>query len=95
MVTPSKTGLSTIGAQPAGTLPRLDPLDQELGKDDVNDIFGNYFEEQQSTVRDLLNPGLTGSESPEAMDVDLALPSSIRLWRLSPQRLHWEPSNQS
>ena len=47
MVTPSKTGSSTVGAQPAATLPGLDPLDQELGKDDVNDILGNYFEEQQ------------------------------------------------
>ena len=72
MVTPSNTGLSTVGVQPG-----LDPLDQELWKDDVNDILGNYLEEQQSAVRDLIrtNPGLTRSESPEAMDVDLALPS--------------------
>ena len=105
MVTPSNTGLSTVGVQPG-----LNPLDQELGKDDMNDILGNYLEEQQSAVRYLIhaNPGLTGSESPEAMDVDLTLPSEvanlhrhlsptprIRLWRPSPQRLHWEPSNQS
>ena len=75
MVTPSSTGSSTVGVQPG-----LDPLDQELGKDDVNDILGNYLEEQQSAVRDLTfahNPGLTRSESPEAMDVDLALPSEV------------------
>ena len=79
MVTPSKTGSSTVGVQPAGTSPGLDPLDQELGKDDVNDILGNYFEEQQSAIRDLIhaNPGLTRSESPEAMDVNLALPSEV------------------
>ena len=59
--------------------PRLDPLDKELGKDDVNDILGNYFEEQQTAVCDLIhiNPGLTGSESPEAMDIDLILSSEV------------------
>ena len=74
MVTPSNTGLSTVGVQPG-----LDPLDQELRKDDVNDILGNYLEEQQSVVRDLIraNLGLTGSESPEALDVDLTLPSEV------------------
>ena len=74
MVTPSNTGSSTEGVQPG-----LNPLDQELGKDDVNDILGNYLEEQQSAVCDLIcaNPGLTGSESLEAMDVDLALPSEV------------------
>ena len=74
MVTPSNTGLSTKGVQPG-----LNPLDQELGKDDMNDILGNYLEEKQSAVRDLIctNPGLTGSESLEAMDVDLALPSEV------------------
>ena len=74
MVTPSNTGLSTVGAQPG-----LDPLDQELGKDDVNDILGNYLEEEQSAVCDLIraNPGLTGSESLEAMDVDLTLPPEV------------------
>ena len=74
MVTPSKTGSSTVGVQPG-----LDPLDQELRKDDVNDILGNCLEEQQSAVCGLIrtNPGLTGSESPEAMDVDLALPSEV------------------
>ena len=78
-MTPSQTGSSTEGVQPAGTSPVLDPLDKELGKDDVNDILENYFEEQQSAVRDLIhiNPALTGSESPEAMDVDLALPSEV------------------
>ena len=74
MVTPSNTGSSTVAAQPG-----LDPLDQELGKDDVNDILGNYLEEQQSVVRDLIcsSPGLTQSESPEAMDVDLTLPLQV------------------
>ena len=74
MVTPSNTGSSTVGVQPG-----LDPLDQELGKDDMNDILGNYLEEQQSAVCDLIraNPGLTGSESLEAMDVDLTLPSEV------------------
>ena len=77
MVTPSKTGLSTKGAQPAGTSPGLDPLDQELGKDKVMDVLGDYFEEQQSAVQALIcaNLGLTGSESPEAMDVDPKPPS--------------------
>ena len=72
MVTASKTGLSTEGAQPTGTLPGLNPLDQELWKDKVTDVLGDYFEEQQSAVWALIhaNPGLTGSESPEAMDVD-------------------------
>ena len=41
MVTPSKTGPSTEGTQPTGMWPGLDPLDQELRKDDVNDILGN------------------------------------------------------
>ena len=59
--------------------PGLNPLDQELRKDDMNDILGNYFEEQQSVVCDLIrtNSGLTGSESPEAMDVNLALSSEV------------------
>ena len=45
----------------------------------MNDILGNYFEEQQSAVCDLIraNPGLTRSESLEAMDVNLALPSEV------------------
>ena len=72
MVTASKTGLSTKKAQPTGTSPMLDPLDQELGKDKVTDVLGDYFEEQQSAVQALIhaNPGLTGSESLEAMDID-------------------------
>ena len=74
MVTPSNTGSSTVGLQPG-----LDPLDQELGKDDVSDILGNYLEEQQSAVHDLIraNPGLTKSESPEAMDVNFTLPLEV------------------
>ena len=78
MITPSKTGLSAVEAQPTGTSPGLDPLDKELRKDEVNDVFGNYLEEQQSVIRDLINTclGLTGSASPEAMDVDPA-PSEI------------------
>ena len=72
MVTPSKTGSSTEGAQPAGTLPGLDPLDQKLGKDQVTDVLGDYVEEQQTAIKTPIhdNPGLTGSESPEAMEVD-------------------------
>ena len=78
-MTPSKAGLSTVEEQPAGMSPGLDPLDWELGKDDMKDVLGNYFEEQQSAVRDLIrtNPGLTVSVSPEAMEVDLALPSEV------------------
>ena len=77
MVTPSKTGSSTEGVQPTGMLPGLDPLDQELRKDKVTDVLGDYFEEQQSAVQALIcaNPGLTGSESPEAIDVDPEPPS--------------------
>ena len=79
MVTPSKAGLSTIEEQPAGMSPGLDPLDSELGKDEVKDVLGNYFEEQNSVVCDLIrtNPGLTRSASPEAMEVDLALPLEV------------------
>ena len=79
MVTPSQTGSSTKEAQPAEMSPGLDPLDKELRKEDVNDILGNYFEEQQTFVRDLIhaNPGLTRSESPEAMDINLMLPSEV------------------
>ena len=69
MVTPSNKGSSTVGVQPG-----LDPLDQELRKDVMNDILGNYLEEQQSAVRDLIraNPGLTGS--------DHQTPTATRCW---------------
>ena len=76
MVATSKTGPGTEGAQPKGTSSVLDPLDQELRKDNVNDVLGDYLEEQQSAVQALIhaNPGLTGSESPEAMDIDTVPP---------------------
>ena len=76
MVIPSKTSSNTEEVQPAGTLPRLNALDKELGKDKVMDILGDYLEEQQTAVKTLIckNLGLTGSESPEAMELDPQLP---------------------
>ena len=96
MVTPSKTGLSTKGAQPAGTLPGLDPLDQELGKDKVTDVLGDYFEEQQSAVQALIhaNLGLTGSESPEAMNVDTEPPPES-IADTQDQAMETEPTESS
>ena len=73
MVTKSKTGLGTEGAQPGNTTTELDSLDKELGKDKVKDVLGNYFlDETESTVQGLIhdNPGLTRSKSEEAMEVD-------------------------
>ena len=47
-------------------------MDKELGKDEVKDVLGDYFEEVESVVQGLIcdNPGLTRSESVEAMEVD-------------------------
>ena len=71
MVIPSKTGSNTEEEQTTKG-PGLDPLDQELRKDKVTDVLGDYFEEQQTAIWDLIraNPGITGSESLEAMEVD-------------------------
>ena len=76
MVTPSKTGSNTEEVQSTGTSPGVDALDKELGKDKVMDILGDYLEEQQAAVKTLIceNPGLTRSDSPEAMEVDPQLP---------------------
>ena len=60
MMTPSKTGSNTEGAQTTEG-PGLDPLSKELGKNKVTDIQGDYFEEQQTAIWDLIcaNPGIT------------------------------------
>ena len=72
MVTKSKTTSGIEGAQPSVTMSELDPLDKELGKDKVKDVLGDYLSETETAVRNLVraNPGLTGSEPIEAMDVD-------------------------
>ena len=48
-------------------------MDKELGKDKVRDVLGDYLNETEMAVRELIraNPGLTGSEPTEAMDVDM------------------------
>ena len=72
MVTKSKTTSGIEGAQPSVTTSELDPLDKELRKDKVKDVLGDYLSETETAVRNLdrANPGLTGSEPIEAMDVD-------------------------
>ena len=45
MVTGSKTGLGAKGAQPSTTTSELNLLDKELGKEKVNDVLEDYFEE--------------------------------------------------
>ena len=42
----------------------------------MKDVLGDYFQEQQTAVQALIhaNLGLTGSESPEAMDIDTGPP---------------------
>ena len=76
MVTASKMSAGTEGVQPRVTTYELDFLDKELGKDNVKDVLGDYFNEMQNAVKELIcaNPGLTGSESMEAMDVDAESP---------------------
>ena len=73
MITASKTSSGTEGAQPDITAPKLNSLDQELGKSEVKDVLGNYLDDEaQSAVKELIhtNPGLSGSEPTEAMDVN-------------------------
>ena len=77
MVTGRKTSSGTEGAQPTVTTSKLDPLDQELGKDSMKDVLGNYFDDKtQSAVTALIhaNLGLTRSEPMEAMDIDTRHP---------------------
>ena len=71
-MTPSKSSLGAEGVQPGATTSKLYPLDKELGKDKVKDPLGDYLNETETAVRDLIcaNPGLTGCESMEAMDID-------------------------
>ena len=74
LMTESKMSSDTKGVQPSVTMSELNPLDKELGKDKVNNMLGDYYlEETVSAVKKLIcaNPGLTGSESTEAMDVDV------------------------
>ena len=74
MVTKSKTGPDSGKVQSDVTPTEVDPLDKELGKDKVKDVLGNYFlDETKSAVQGLIrdNPGLTGSEPAEVMEVDL------------------------
>ena len=42
----------------------------------MKDVLGDYLELQQSAIQALIhtNPKLTGSESPEAMDIDTGPP---------------------
>ena len=54
MVTPSKTGLGAKGVQLSATTSELDPLDKELGKDKVRDVLGDYLNETETAVRDLI-----------------------------------------
>ena len=51
-------------------------LDKELGKDKVKDVLGDYLDEAETAVKDLIRAhlGLTGSEPQEAMDVDTEPP---------------------
>ena len=53
---------------------KLDPLDKELGKDKVRDVLGDYLDEAETAVKELIraNLGLTRSEPMEVMDVDMA-----------------------
>ena len=50
----------------------LSRIDGELGAADVQDILGNYLDEPGMAVWNLLldNPGLTGGEPVEVMDID-------------------------
>ena len=76
MVNESKTSLGSERVQPNAASTEVDPLDKELGKDKVKDVLGNYFlGKTEPTVQGLVhdNPGLTGSESSEAMEVDLQM----------------------
>ena len=76
-MTTSKTSSGIERAQPSVTASELDSLDQELGKDSVKDVLGNYFDDEtESVVKELIhaNPGLTGSEPTEAMDVNTRPP---------------------
>ena len=71
MVTESKTSSGAQGAQPSVTT--SDSLDKELEKDKITDVLGDYLDnETETAIKDLIraHPGLTGSEPPEAMDVD-------------------------
>ena len=72
MVTKSKTTSGIEGVQPGVTTSELDPLDKELRKDKVRDVLGDYLIETETAVRNLVhaNPGLTGSEPMEAIDID-------------------------
>ena len=76
MVTPSKMSSGTEGAQSSVTTSKLDSLDQEHGKDNVKDVLGDDFDKAQNAVKEMIsaNPGLTGSESMEVMDIDAEPP---------------------
>ena len=93
-------------AQPSTT--PADSLDKELGKDKVNDVFGDYLEETEtkSAVKNLLRAHLelAGNEVPEAMDMDEQPPWNLLLrckgleinrWRQNRQQFRWDPSNWS
>ena len=49
-----------------------DSLDKELGKDGITDVLGDYLDETESVVMNLIQayPELAGNEAPEVMDVD-------------------------
>ena len=92
MVTGSNTNPGAGEALPYVTPAKFDKLDKELGKEKVKDMLRDYFEETESAVQRQIsdNPGLTRSESTEAMEVDPQDPPpkhEISPWRWSSQDL--------
>ena len=51
MVTESKMSSGTKGEQSGEAMPKLDPLDKELGKETVKDVLGDYIDEADAASR--------------------------------------------
>ena len=98
-ITESQMSLGTPEAQP-GTSP-IDSLDKELGKDNVNDVLGDYLQETEtkSAVKNLLwaHPELAGNETPEAMNMDEQPPleSVAEMQRVRDQPMETEQTGVS
>ena len=62
----------------------------------MKDVLGDYFQEQQTAVQALIhaNLGLTGSESPEAMDIDTGPPPES-IADTQDQAMETEPTESS
>ena len=96
MVTGSKMSLGAEGAQPSVTMSELDSLDKELGKDTVTDVLGDYIDETETAVKDLIrgSSGTHWSEPMEAMDVDME-PLSEPAAEMQDQPMETEQSEPS